>query len=80
MSGILASNDIGTDTFDEMIGLMHNGRKLNIGDVLIAYSHPYNKDLGVPSTKKFRLYNYVLSRLFRESPLLVFDINKRSWY
>ncbi|ETA67182.1 hypothetical protein MettiDRAFT_0595 [Methanolobus tindarius DSM 2278] len=70
MSGILASNDIGTDNI-EMIGLVHNGRKLNIGDVLIAYSHPYNRELGVPSTKKFRLYNYVLSRLFQESPLQI---------
>ncbi|WP_298682549.1 hypothetical protein [uncultured Methanomethylovorans sp.] len=84
MSGILASTDIGTDNI-EMIGLMHNGRELNIGDVLIAYSHPYSKALNIPSTKKFRLYNYVLSRLFEKSPLSIselvaeIDIEKREF-
>ena len=84
MSGVLASNDIGTHNI-ELIGYRHGGRELNIADVIIAYSHPYNSDLGVPSKKKFRLYNYVLHKLFEKSPQSVselienIDIEKREF-
>ncbi|MDI9395423.1 MAG: hypothetical protein QM426_08440 [Euryarchaeota archaeon] len=77
MSGIMASNDIGTPNIN-LIGYRHAGRELNIADVLIAYSHPYNEYLGVPSAKKFRLYNYVLSKLTKKSPQRISELIKEA--
>lgn len=57
-----------------LVGYSHRGTKLTIQDVIIAYSHPYNIELQVPSKKKFERYNYVLAELYKKSPQKIFDI------
>ena len=65
MSGVLASTDIGIEKVD-MIGYNYLGRKLTAQDVMIAYSHPYNSELEIPSRKKFRFYNRILMELYTD--------------
>lgn len=73
MSGVMASTDIGVESID-MIGYKYIGKKLSKQDIIISYSHPYNDDLQVPSKKNFRIYNYVIKRLFQKSPQKLSDL------
>ncbi|WP_457557929.1 hypothetical protein [Candidatus Harpocratesius sp.] len=43
------------------------GITLNENDVKIAYSHPYNNDLGIPPPKNFNLANYLI-KILTNSP------------
>ena len=38
-------------------------RSLSLQDIIIAYSHPYDLNIGVPGCKDFRFFNYILARL-----------------
>jgi len=67
MSGVMNSNDVAYKRIS-LIGYRYQMRTLKAQDVIIAYSHPYNKELGIPSKKKYRLYNYVLCKLQENSP------------
>ena len=76
MSGVLASTDIGVDKVD-MVGYNYLGRKLTPQDVLIAYSHPYNVELEIPSKKNFRLYNRILMELFNYPRHTISSLTKK---
>ncbi len=73
MSSVLNSTTIWVDDID-LIGYSHRGTKLTIQDVIIAYSHPYNPELQIPSKKKFQRYNYVLAELYKKSTHKLSDI------
>jgi len=75
MSSVMASTDIGTYKID-LIDYTFMGRGLTRQDIIIAYSHPYDDLLQIPSKKKFRIYNYVLSELQKKSPLKLLDLSK----
>ncbi|MFW9876298.1 MAG: hypothetical protein ACFFG0_24645 [Candidatus Thorarchaeota archaeon] len=36
-------------------------------DIRICYSHPYNKDLDIPSKKDFQIHNYLLRKLYESN-------------
>jgi hypothetical protein len=76
MSSVLASTDIGVNNIN-MIGYRHMGRTLTIQDAIIAYSHPYNEELDIPSPKEFRMYNFVLRELQKRSPQTLSEIAER---
>jgi hypothetical protein len=61
-SSILASTDIGVNKIG-LVGATFGGRQLTRPDVRVAYAHPFNERLDVPSFKKFRRYNYLLRQL-----------------
>jgi len=67
MSSVMNSNDA-TYKRINLIGYRYQMRPLTAQDVIIAYSHPYNKELGIPSKKEYRRYNYVLWKLQDTSP------------
>jgi hypothetical protein len=67
MSSVMNSNDV-TYKRINLIGHRYQMRPLTAQDVIIAYSHPYNKELGIPSKKEYRRYNYVLWKLQETSP------------
>jgi len=67
MSSVMNSNDVNYKRID-LIGYKYQMRPLTAQDIIITYSHPYNKELRIPSKKKYRVYNYVLWKLQDSSP------------
>lgn len=63
MSGVLASTAVAADKLG-LVGSEYLGRELTAQDVVVAYSHPYNSSLDLPSTKSYRQYNRVLMEAF----------------
>ncbi|NVM57181.1 MAG: hypothetical protein HWN51_03565 [Desulfobacterales bacterium] len=76
-SSIMASTDVGRkriglarapDLDTRGIGLLGYGvgrRVLDEGDAIVAYAHPFNDELQIPSTKRFRLYNALIAEAVR---------------
>ncbi|CAD7777024.1 hypothetical protein FHEFKHOI_02080 [Candidatus Methanoperedenaceae archaeon GB50] len=67
MSSVMNSNDVNYKRIG-LIGYRYQMRPLTAQDIIIAYSHPHNKELGIPSRKEYRRYNYVLWKLQNGSP------------
>jgi len=67
MGSVMNSNDVNYKRIN-LIGYKYQMRLLMAQDIIIAYSHPYNQQLGIPSKKKYRIYNYVLWKLQEKSP------------
>jgi len=67
MSSVMNSTDVNYKRIN-LIGYKYQMRPLTAQDIIIAYSHPYSKELGIPSKKKYRVYNYVLWKLQDNSP------------
>jgi len=67
MSSVINSNDVNYQRIN-LLGYKYQMRALRAQDIIIAYSHPYNKKLGIPSRKKYRVYNYILWKLQNSSP------------
>lgn len=65
-SSILASTEVGVDSVKLLGHYRHHGRAIQVADARIAYAHPFNDELQVPSKKKFRYYNYLLYRLAKD--------------
>lgn len=77
-SSIMASTDVGVkriglvtapDLDTRNIGLLGHGvgrRVLERGDAVVAYAHPFNEDLDLPSVKRFRLYNAIVAEVMRQ--------------
>lgn len=66
-SSIMASAEVGTSK--DKIGLLGyqvGQRTLNERDATVVYAHPFNEDLGLPSTKRFRLYNAIIAEVVRK--------------
>ncbi len=63
MSGIMAASSHGVDT--GLTGYPHDRRALDARDVTIAFAHPFNDELRVPSNKRFRRYTAVLADFHR---------------
>ena len=55
VSGMLGYTDFGPDTVRMVGHTMLDGRRLERHDVAVAQAHPFNDELGVPSTKTFSL-------------------------
>ncbi len=65
LSGIMAATSHGVDT--GLIGYPCDRRQLDRADVAIAFAHPFNPDLGVPSTKRFRRYTAILAEFHKRN-------------
>src|SRR6266446_5180988 len=65
LSGIMADVSHGANT--ELAGYPYDRRTLDAADITIAFAHPFNHDLGVPSTKHFRLYTAILGYFDRRN-------------
>jgi hypothetical protein len=65
LSGVLMSTDVGIDKI-HLFGCPIGSRKLEKRDGLVAYAHPFNKELGIPTPKKYRRWTYLV-RLFTEN-------------
>lgn len=81
-SSIMASADIGVDRIG-LLGYQVGRRALERGDATVVYAHPFNEGLGLPSTKRFRLYNAILAEIVRQrvrigQPLDVAEFARRN--
>jgi hypothetical protein len=65
LSSVLMSTDVGLDHI-HLFGHPIGTRRLEKRDGLIAYAHPFNKELGTPATKDYRRWTYLV-RMFSES-------------
>ncbi len=62
ISGVLSNTTVDV----EGIGLTHvyhNGRKIGVPDIIIAYSRPYNDELGIPSRKDYKMYDRIIKEV-----------------
>jgi len=62
MSSIYNSNYAEYDKID-LVGYQHMGREVTEQDIILAQSHPYNDNLEIPTTKRYKAYDYVLAEL-----------------
>jgi hypothetical protein len=76
MSGVLASTDIGIENVN-MVGYEFMGRHLEYQDIIVAYSHPYNEILDIPSKKKFRFYNKIIMETFLHPTMTLTNLAKK---
>lgn len=66
LSSIMAATSHGVKTgFVDCYEFGH--RRLSAADVIIAFAHPFNADLGVPSTKRFRRYTALIAEFHRQN-------------
>ncbi len=65
ISGILAASSHGANT--KLAGYPYDRRSLDRSDVVVAFAHPFNGDLGVPSTKRFRRYTAILAHFHHQN-------------
>jgi hypothetical protein len=77
MSGVMASTEVGRESIG-LIGYSFMGKSLSLQDVIVAYSRPYNLEIGVPSCKEFRFFNYILARLFSKKREKISEISKET--
>jgi hypothetical protein len=62
ISSIMASNMVQPGVV-RMIGSDWGTRQLTEADVMVALAHPFNKDLGIPTLKRFRQYTGLLAKM-----------------
>lgn len=67
LSGIMAASSHGSQPGIAKAGFWHAGRKLERTDVVIAFAHPFNYELGIPSTKVFRRYTAILAEFHKHN-------------
>ncbi|MFB3918342.1 MAG: hypothetical protein ACE14M_16550 [Terriglobales bacterium] len=65
ISGILAAASHGANT--ELAGYPYDRRSLDQSDIVVAFAHPFNSDLGVPSAKRFRRYTAILAYFHQQN-------------
>lgn len=73
LSSVLMSTDVGIERV-HLFGHPIGTRKLEKKDGLIAYAHPFNSDLGIPTPKKYRRWAYLV-RKFTENKGKSININ-----
>lgn len=66
LSSVLMSTDVGIERI-HLFGHPIGTRRLERRDGLVAYAHPFNDKLGIPTPKKYRRWTYLV-RLFTENP------------
>ncbi len=64
-SSIMASADVGVEQIG-LLGYQIGRRSLDRGDAIVAYAHPFNEQLKLPSTKRFRLYSALIAEVVRQ--------------
>ncbi|MDA8056332.1 MAG: hypothetical protein M0Z77_11900 [Thermoplasmatales archaeon] len=62
ISGVLSNTTVNVESLS-LTNLYHNGRKIRIPDLIIAYSRPYNDDLGIPSRKDYKMYDRIIKEV-----------------
>ena len=72
-SSVLMSTDVGIEKI-HLFGHPIGTRKLDIRDGLVAYAHPFNKELEIPTPKKYRRWAYLI-RIFTENRGKAIDID-----
>lgn len=83
ISGTLASTDVGILDSEgkpkiKLIGFNEIGRPLLTQDIIIAYSHPWNEELDVPTPKEFRMYNYIIRKTHEKGTISLSELSKES--
>lgn len=83
ISSVLASTDVGILDAEgrpkiKLIGHNELGRPLLVQDIIIAFSHPWNTRLDVPTPKEFRMYNFVIRKAYERSTITLDDISKNA--
>ena len=67
LSGMLGYTDFGADKVRLVGCTMSDGMVFSKQDVIVAQAHPFNSELGIPSTKKFTERSAVLRFLHKSS-------------
>lgn len=62
ISGALSNTTINVEGIS-LTNIYHNGRKIGIPDLIIAYSRPYNDDLEIPSKKDYKMYDRIIKEV-----------------
>ncbi len=68
LSGMLGYTDFGADKVRLVGCAMSDGMVFSKQDVIVAQAHPFNSELGIPSTKKFTERSSVMRFLHEKGP------------
>ena len=71
LSGMLGYTDFGADKVRLVGSVLSDGMIFSKQDVLVAQAHPFNKEMGVPSSKKFTETAMVIQYLHEHNPDII---------
>ncbi|EPA06515.1 hypothetical protein BG20_I1693 [Candidatus Nitrosarchaeum limnium BG20] len=77
MSGVMASNDEPPEMIN-MVGNEIMGQKITYQDAVIAFSHPYQDDLKIPSVRSVEVYDSILKELMKGKKVNIADFAKEN--
>lgn len=79
LSSVLMSTDIGIDNI-RLFGCPIGTRRLENHDGLIAYAHPINPDLGIPTPKKYRRWTNIVGLMTQNGgrPIYLDDLARET--
>jgi len=62
ISGVLSNTTVNVKDIG-LTNVYHNGRKIGVPDIIIAYSRPYDDDLDIPSSKDYKMYDRIIKEV-----------------
>lgn len=79
LSSVLMSTDIGIDNI-HLFGCPIGTRRLEKHDGLVAYAHPVNPDLSIPTSKKYRRWTNIVSLMIQNNgcPIYLDDLAQKT--
>jgi hypothetical protein len=76
ISGVLSNTTVGVESIS-LTNLYHNGRKIGVPDIIIAYSRPYNDDLEIPSKKDYKMYDRIIKEVVTSRSVTLSDLSNK---
>lgn len=76
ISGVLSNTTVGVENIS-LTNLYHNGRKIGIPDIIIAYSRPYNDELEIPSKKDYKMYDRIIKEVVTSGSVTFSDLSSK---
>lgn len=74
ISGVLSNTTINVEKIG-LTNVYHNGRKIGVPDLIIAYSRPYNDSLDIPSKKDYKMYDRIIKEVVTSGSVTFGDLS-----
>lgn len=76
ISGVLSNTSVNVEKIG-LTNVSHNGRKIGVPDIIIAYSRPYNDALEIPSRKDFKMYDRIIKEVISSNSVSLNELSNR---
>jgi hypothetical protein len=74
ISGVLSNTTVNVKDIG-LTNVYHNGRKIGVPDIIIAYSRPYDDDLDIPSSKDYKMYDRIIKEVVANGSVTFRDLS-----